>query len=722
MEKESPAYRWNPSLGAHRVGIVLRRLTHYDIGNLVTSITTAALLAGLCAIVLLPRTAFEPFAARLSISFRLGQMPLVWTEDRGIALCLTAFLILGCMIWRYRILRALTVGSRPTRLMTGALLSLGLVVFVDLFTSGAGSYYYYGASAELALLLAFVLGLAFRGSSRRWHFLLGSILVCSVLQSLYALVRYALAYGKPLGIGHGIFHTPGAIPRAVGTMESPNSLYPICLISAILLVSLAVSETRVWLRLLYLASALVSSAALLLTFSRAGGLGLAVGLIYLAYTKREVRWLKVPAILGIAVLCVMLVARAHTKTGESGMDRSALGRVQIWRASTMVIRDNWLLGAGYTGYKEAQDRYTGEQLRKFNPRNGSPQNLFLTMQAYHGVLGTLVLVLSIYATWMLCKNTRKSDIVSTDRRFGLGIGAAGVGLVSASLVDTPVYSHLYFHLPATFIWLCCMGFLLHLELRNNPPSGEWRHARALRKASLPAIGLVALAAGFITIPGIIDSNHASKTFDAKLTAAEEKPSFVSSMSIPDAMKDTAVATEDNNFYYHHGYSLVDMHRALRLDIRAGRIKQGGSTVTQQLAKNLFFSKDRTLRRKVAELIMAVKLEHRLKKPEILEAYLNVIDFGLGAKGIGSAAWVYFGKDASQLTDAECALLAGLVCSPPKERLAPDRARAAIKLTIGRLENVNYSRWSSVQSEINSVGESQWLAKHLVTGKKTTVSR
>jgi len=179
------------------------------------------------------------------------------------------------------------------------------------------------------------------------------------------------------------------------------------------------------------------------------------------------------------------------------------------------------------------------------------------------------------------------------------------------------------------------------------------------------------------------------------------------------MADCVIANEDNHFYDHHGYSLVDMHRALRVNIRAGRVKQGGSTITQQLAKNLFFTNARTLRRKVAELIVATDLERRLKKDEILELYLNTIEFGLGTHGIGPAAKRYFGKDARNLTDGECALLAGLISSPPKERLTPERARAALALTLSRLAYGNPDVYSSVRDEIDTFGETRWLARHLV---------
>jgi membrane peptidoglycan carboxypeptidase len=257
-----------------------------------------------------------------------------------------------------------------------------------------------------------------------------------------------------------------------------------------------------------------------------------------------------------------------------------------------------------------------------------------------------------------------------------------------------------------------MGFLLHLELRNHPPAGEWRLPKAFRRVSVAAASLALLILASLVAIGFADARRASRISDARIDAIRRSPTCVSLRHIPAAMSECVIANEDCFFHMHHGYGPVDMHRALRVNIRAGRVKQGGSTITQQLAKNLFFTNDRTVRRKVAELIVATRLERGLSKNDILELYLNTIDFGLGARGIGPAARIYFGKDASDLTDAECALLAGLVSKPPADELTPARARAALRLTMGRLENINSYRRTSIQHELDGMGENRWLTEHL----------
>jgi penicillin-binding protein 1A len=131
-----------------------------------------------------------------------------------------------------------------------------------------------------------------------------------------------------------------------------------------------------------------------------------------------------------------------------------------------------------------------------------------------------------------------------------------------------------------------------------------------------------------------------------------------------------VAIEDKRFYGHFGIDPVGLARALSKNLTSGRAQQGGSTLTQQLAKNLFLTQDRTLSRKVQEAILALWLERTYSKDQILELYMNRVYFGSGAYGIEAAAQRYFGKSARALTLGEAAVMAGLVQSP--SRLAPNR--------------------------------------------------
>ncbi|HXD45627.1 MAG TPA: penicillin-binding protein 1A [Pseudolabrys sp.] len=131
-----------------------------------------------------------------------------------------------------------------------------------------------------------------------------------------------------------------------------------------------------------------------------------------------------------------------------------------------------------------------------------------------------------------------------------------------------------------------------------------------------------------------------------------------------------VAIEDRRFYEHFGVDPFGIARAFVANVLHRGVAQGGSTITQQLAKNLFLTQERTITRKLQEVLLALWLEHKFSKPEILALYLNRVYFGSGAYGIEQAAQRYFGKPAKQLTIAEAAMLAALVKSP--SRLAPTR--------------------------------------------------
>ena len=141
-------------------------------------------------------------------------------------------------------------------------------------------------------------------------------------------------------------------------------------------------------------------------------------------------------------------------------------------------------------------------------------------------------------------------------------------------------------------------------------------------------------------------------------------------------RDAVVAAEDRRFYEHSGVDPVGIGRALWQALRSGSVRQGGSTITQQYVKNVYVGSQATLRRKLREAALSVKLEQRLSKDEILERYLNTVYFGRGAYGIGPAADAYFGKAASDLSIAEAAYLAALIRGPESTDATrdPDTAR------------------------------------------------
>jgi penicillin-binding protein 1A len=139
--------------------------------------------------------------------------------------------------------------------------------------------------------------------------------------------------------------------------------------------------------------------------------------------------------------------------------------------------------------------------------------------------------------------------------------------------------------------------------------------------------------------------------------------YVPITSIPDVMRQAIVATEDERFYQHHGVDIRGIARAALANYHHEAITQGASTITQQLARNLFLTNEQTIRRKIEEAMLAMQIERYYTKDEILERYLNLIYFGAGAYGVQAASHAYFGKDVAKLDLAEAAMLAGLVAAP-----------------------------------------------------------
>jgi len=159
-----------------------------------------------------------------------------------------------------------------------------------------------------------------------------------------------------------------------------------------------------------------------------------------------------------------------------------------------------------------------------------------------------------------------------------------------------------------------------------------------------------------------------------------------------------IAIEDRRFYQHYGVDPMGIGRALVANVLHRGVAQGGSTITQQLAKNLFLTQERTITRKMQEVLLALWLERKFSKTQILELYLNRVYFGAGSYGIEQASQRYFGKSAKQIGLAEAALLAGLVKSP--SRLAPtrnfDAAELRAKIVLAAMAELGYINGASAK--------------------------
>lgn len=177
------------------------------------------------------------------------------------------------------------------------------------------------------------------------------------------------------------------------------------------------------------------------------------------------------------------------------------------------------------------------------------------------------------------------------------------------------------------------------------------------------------------------------SIEDKIKKIKEQENYIEISDLPQIYINAVLSVEDHRFYKHCGIDLIAISRAAINDIKARDFVEGGSTITQQLAKNIYFTQDKKIQRKIAEVFMAFKIENKCEKDEILELYLNTSYFGDGYKNIKEASLGYFGKEPSKMTDYEAIMLAGIpnapsVYSPSKNiELAKQRQKQVINKMI-----------------------------------------
>ena len=189
--------------------------------------------------------------------------------------------------------------------------------------------------------------------------------------------------------------------------------------------------------------------------------------------------------------------------------------------------------------------------------------------------------------------------------------------------------------------------------------------RAIRNCLLVLLLAAACGAGYMAWQGysLYAGALEEKPLEQRVAEQRAQPGYTALADLPGTYLKAVIAVEDHRFYEHGGIDLLAMGRALWNDLRTWSFAEGGSTITQQLAKNLCFSQEKSIVRKVAEVFAAWDLERRYSKDEILELYVNSIYFGSGCYNVGSASETYFGKEPKDMTDSECTMLAGIPNAP-----------------------------------------------------------
>ncbi|HOO51877.1 MAG TPA: PBP1A family penicillin-binding protein, partial [Alphaproteobacteria bacterium] len=202
------------------------------------------------------------------------------------------------------------------------------------------------------------------------------------------------------------------------------------------------------------------------------------------------------------------------------------------------------------------------------------------------------------------------------------------------------------------------------------------------------------------LPNIIENPHFERKISITVLANDDsviarygdiKEGNVTADDLPKNVTNAILATEDRRFYYHFGLDPIGLARAIFVNMTNKGLHQGGSTITQQLAKNLFLSQEKTYKRKIQEALLAVWLEHELTKDEILAAYMNRVYLGAGTYGVKAASKVYFNKDAHELNLHEAAIIAGLLKAPSRYSPLsnPDAANARAKTVLSVMLDAGY---------------------------------
>jgi monofunctional glycosyltransferase len=191
-----------------------------------------------------------------------------------------------------------------------------------------------------------------------------------------------------------------------------------------------------------------------------------------------------------------------------------------------------------------------------------------------------------------------------------------------------------------------------------------------------SIGLLLIGKGYDMYKEAIQETP----LEEKVEEIKSKANYTKISELPQMYLDAVISVEDHRFYKHSGIDVIAIGRAIINDIKAMDFVEGGSTITQQIAKNEYFTQEKKITRKIAEVFMAYEIEKNYLKDEILELYINTIYFGNGYYNIKDACEGYFGKSPNEMTEGECIMLAGIPNAPsvynPKEnpKLAKERQK------------------------------------------------
>lgn len=217
--------------------------------------------------------------------------------------------------------------------------------------------------------------------------------------------------------------------------------------------------------------------------------------------------------------------------------------------------------------------------------------------------------------------------------------------------------------------------------------------KLLKKFFIFLIILVIGICAFITYQGynMYKEVISKESITKKVEKVKEYDNYIAIADVPKTYKEATIATEDHRFYSHHGIDIITTARSLIENIRNKELSNGGSTITQQVARNFYFTQEKSFIRKIAELFVAFDLEKNYSKDEILEMYLNIIYFGDGYTGLKQASYGYFRKSPSKLSLNEQTILVGIPNAPSVYSLSvnPELAKKRQEQVLDAMIKYNY---------------------------------
>lgn len=227
----------------------------------------------------------------------------------------------------------------------------------------------------------------------------------------------------------------------------------------------------------------------------------------------------------------------------------------------------------------------------------------------------------------------------------------------------------------------------------------------IKKIFILILIIIILVCSFITYEGysMYKKVISKESIEKKVEKIKEYDNYISISEVPETYKNATIAIEDHRFYSHGAIDVFTTARSFIENIRNKELSNGGSTITQQVARNMYFTQEKSFIRKVAELFVAVDLEKNYSKDEILEMYLNIIYFGDGYTGLKQASYGYYRKSPSKLSLAEQAMLAGIPNAPSiySPNVNPELAKKRQQKVLGAM--VKYGYISKVEANnISSV--------------------